>query len=42
MLRGSLAAISDDVTGWLERAGIDPQQRAETLSSDDFLRLAAT
>jgi 16S rRNA (adenine1518-N6/adenine1519-N6)-dimethyltransferase len=42
MLRGSLASITDDVSGWLERAGIDPRKRAESLSPEEFLRLAVS
>jgi 16S rRNA (adenine1518-N6/adenine1519-N6)-dimethyltransferase len=40
-LRNSLRAVGDDtlVTTALERAGIDPQRRGETLSVEDFARL---
>lgn len=41
MLRRSLAATVPDAEAALERAGIDPTARPETLSTDDFLRLAA-
>jgi 16S rRNA (adenine1518-N6/adenine1519-N6)-dimethyltransferase len=38
MLRGSLRALGGDVL--LERAGIAGERRAETLSVDEFVRLA--
>lgn len=41
MLRRSLAALVDDPSGLLERAGIEPTSRAEDLTAGDFLRLAA-
>jgi 16S rRNA (adenine1518-N6/adenine1519-N6)-dimethyltransferase len=43
-LRNSLAAglglETEDVINWLTSAGIDPQRRAETLSVEEWLRLA--
>jgi 16S rRNA (adenine1518-N6/adenine1519-N6)-dimethyltransferase len=39
MLRGSLQAYPQALAA-LEAAGIDPQRRAETLSVEDFVRLA--
>ncbi len=41
MLRRSLAAVTDDPVALLERAGVDPTMRAEELSAEDYLRLAA-
>lgn len=41
MLRSSLGTISENTTQWLESAGIDPTRRAETLSIEEFCRLAA-
>jgi len=40
-LRNSLKAVGDEalVVGALERVGIDPQRRGETLSVEDFARL---
>ncbi len=40
MLRRSLAAATDDVGSLLTRAGIDPEDRAEDLAPEDFVRLA--
>jgi 16S rRNA (adenine1518-N6/adenine1519-N6)-dimethyltransferase len=40
MLRRSLAVVLDDPVVDLVAAGIDPEDRAEDLSPDDFLRLA--
>ncbi len=41
MLRGALrATLGDDVATTLTTAGIDPQARAETLTLDDWARLA--
>ena len=41
MLRRSLTGLMSDPVRMLNQAGIDPTARPETLSSDDFLRLAA-
>lgn len=41
MLRRSLATVTDDPVGLLERAGVDPTMRAEELAAEDYLRLAA-
>jgi len=41
MLRRSLMSIVDDPVQLLEEAGFDPTKRAEDLSPDDYLRLAA-
>ncbi|MCH2547610.1 MAG: 16S rRNA (adenine(1518)-N(6)/adenine(1519)-N(6))-dimethyltransferase RsmA [Alphaproteobacteria bacterium] len=41
MLRSALKGMSDDVEAWLERAGIDPTERAEQLSIKQFGALAA-
>jgi 16S rRNA (adenine1518-N6/adenine1519-N6)-dimethyltransferase len=41
MLRGSLASKLDQPIPALERAGLDPQMRAEDLAPADYLRLAA-
>jgi 16S rRNA (adenine1518-N6/adenine1519-N6)-dimethyltransferase len=41
MLRRSLASIVADPSRLLEDAGIDPTSRAEDLSPEDYLRLAA-
>jgi len=41
MLRRSLASALDDPVSALETAGLDPTQRAEDLSPEDFLRLAS-
>lgn len=40
MLRRSLAQVFEDATVSLEGAGIDPTQRAEDLTPEDYLRLA--
>jgi 16S rRNA (adenine1518-N6/adenine1519-N6)-dimethyltransferase len=40
MLRSSLATLGVETTALLNRAGIDPSQRAERLSVADFIRLA--
>lgn len=40
MLRAALKTISPDPILWLERADIDPTRRAETLSVEEFCRLA--
>jgi 16S rRNA (adenine1518-N6/adenine1519-N6)-dimethyltransferase len=40
MLRSSLAAAVADPEALVEAAGLDPTARAETLSVDDYLRLA--
>ena len=41
MLRGALRSdLGDDVVPTLTRAGIDPQARAETLTLEDWARLA--
>lgn len=42
MLRGSLASVLQDPVAVLERAGLDPTARAESLSPEDFVRLAAS
>ena len=42
MLRRSLTSIVDDPVRLLEEAGFDPTKRAEDLSPDDYLRLAAS
>lgn len=41
MLRQSLKTLTPDAAHVLEQAGIDPTRRAETLSVQDFLTLAA-
>lgn len=41
MLRGSLSSVIDHPVAVLEAAGLDPTARAEDLSPEDFLRLAA-
>jgi 16S rRNA (adenine1518-N6/adenine1519-N6)-dimethyltransferase len=41
MLRGSLASKLEQPASVLERAGLDPQLRAEDLTAADYLRLAA-
>lgn len=41
MLRRSLTSVLEDPVPVLEAAGIDPTRRAEDLSPDDYLRLAA-
>ncbi len=40
MLRGSLKALGADTEALLDKAGIDGQRRAETLSIEEFYRLA--
>lgn len=40
MLRRSLSAVLDDPSVVLEQAGLDPTDRAEDLSPEDFVRLA--
>ena len=40
MLRSSLSTASDDTESWLRAADIDPTRRAETLSVEEFCRLA--
>jgi len=40
MLSNSLKALHEDVAGWLRKAGIDPRRRPETLSMEEFARLA--
>lgn len=40
MLRRSLSSVLDDPVMALESAGLDPTDRAEDLSPDDFVRLA--
>jgi 16S rRNA (adenine1518-N6/adenine1519-N6)-dimethyltransferase len=40
MLRSSLATLGVETSALLERAGIDPSQRAERLTVADFVRLA--
>jgi len=40
MLRASLASVVPDPGDLLERAGIGPTRRAESLSAEEFLRLA--
>jgi 16S rRNA (adenine1518-N6/adenine1519-N6)-dimethyltransferase len=40
MLSNSLKSMREDVKEWLTRAGIDPQRRPETLSIEEFARLA--
>jgi 16S rRNA (adenine1518-N6/adenine1519-N6)-dimethyltransferase len=42
MLSNSLKSISSDADEWLDRAGIDPKRRPETLSIEEFARLADT
>lgn len=41
MLRSSLKSLGNDPAGLLERAGLDPQLRAEQLGINDFCTLAA-
>jgi 16S rRNA (adenine1518-N6/adenine1519-N6)-dimethyltransferase len=41
MLRRSLGAVVDNPERLLRAVGIDPTERAENLSPDDFVRLAA-
>jgi 16S rRNA (adenine1518-N6/adenine1519-N6)-dimethyltransferase len=40
MLRSALSVITKDTNAWLEKAGIDPTRRAETLSVEEFCRLS--
>jgi 16S rRNA (adenine1518-N6/adenine1519-N6)-dimethyltransferase len=40
MLSNSLKGMRQDVAEWLEKAGIDPRRRPETLSMEEFARLA--
>lgn len=40
MLRRSLAGVLDDPVGSLEGSGLDPTDRAEDLTPDDYVRLA--
>lgn len=40
MLSNSLKSLSTDVKGWLSNAGIEPSRRPETLSIEEFARLA--
>jgi 16S rRNA (adenine1518-N6/adenine1519-N6)-dimethyltransferase len=42
MLSNSLKTVHEDVTDWLHRAAIDPHRRPETLSMEEFARLADT
>ena len=42
MLSNSLKSMRPDAGDWLERAGIDPHRRPETLSMEEFARLANT
>lgn len=42
MLSNSLKALSPDVRKWLEKAGINPERRPETLSLEEFARLSDT
>ncbi len=42
MLSNSLKSIRGDVKEWLDKAGIDPNRRPETLSIEEFARLANT
>jgi 16S rRNA (adenine1518-N6/adenine1519-N6)-dimethyltransferase len=42
MLSNSLRTVHEDVAGWLRKAGIDPHRRPETLSMEEFARLAET
>ncbi len=42
MLSNSLKSIRGDVKEWLAAAGIDPNRRPETLSIEEFARLANT
>jgi 16S rRNA A1518/A1519 N6-dimethyltransferase RsmA/KsgA/DIM1 with predicted DNA glycosylase/AP lyase activity len=41
MVRGSLAEVLSDPDASLEKAGIAPTSRAEDLSPEDYLKLAA-
>ncbi len=40
MLSNSLKSMRGDVKEWLDKAGIDPNRRPETLSIEEFARLA--
>lgn len=40
VLSNSLKGITKDVKAWLEKAGINPNRRPETLSIEEFARLA--
>ncbi len=40
MLSNSLKSLREDIKEWLSRAGIDPSRRPETLSIEEFARLA--
>jgi len=42
MLSNSLKKVHEDVAEWLHKAGIDPHRRPETLSMEEFARLADT
>jgi len=42
MLSNSLKSIRGDVKEWLDKTGIDPHRRPETLSMEEFARLADT
>ncbi len=42
MLSNSLKSIREDVKEWLDKTGIDPHRRPETLSMEEFARLADT
>jgi 16S rRNA (adenine1518-N6/adenine1519-N6)-dimethyltransferase len=42
MLSNSLRTVHEDAAGWLRKAGIDPRRRPETLSMEEFARLADT
>jgi len=42
MLSNSLKSVREDVKEWLIKAGIDPNRRPETLSIQEFARLADT
>ena len=42
MLSNSLKSLSGDVKSWLDQAGIEAKRRPETLSIDEFAKLADT
>jgi 16S rRNA (adenine1518-N6/adenine1519-N6)-dimethyltransferase len=42
MLSNSLKSLREDVKEWLDKTGIDPHRRPETLSMEEFARLADT
>jgi len=42
MLSNSLKTLHEDVPGWLRKNGIEPHRRPETLSMEEFARLADT